>query len=529
MSGENRRTPVIVENEGECRNTLRAIMEILPMGITIADAPDATIRTISGYGRLLLEKSGGEFPGIGLPDTNSKSGIWRADGTPASPEEFPLTRAVKKGEVVKNEEWIFGRKDGTAVPMLCSAAPVLDDEGHITGGVAGWQDFTEQRRMREALRESEERFRTVFNNAAMGIVEYDDSHRFVMVNDYACRILGYDREELLGKRVLQITAAEDKELTVRTNEMIHSGRYDSFNYDTRYVRGDGTAIWANVTLSAIRDREGRPILTVGTIEDVSNKKRAELALRQSEEALKQSESRLKILNENLEATIVQRTQQVRSLFAALTSAEQRERRRFSAMLHDTLQQKLLGARMLLNEHLSDHAAAGAGADYEDLDDGITLINKAIQTTRVLALELDPPILRSEGLDAALRWLSSHMEKNYGLHVALETRGPVDKIKGDVQTLLTQMTRELLQNVAMHSGVFEASLEARFGSDGITIAVEDGGKGFDSESLAKMPEDETKFGLFGIKEKLDLFGGRLTIESRIGHGAKCTIFYPYKVR
>jgi PAS domain S-box-containing protein len=140
---------------------LKAIMEYLPLGITIADAPDAKIRITSKYGQRMLEKSGAEFPGIAVPERPSHYGLWHADGAPATPEDLPVTRAAIKGEVVKNEEWIFAREDGTAAPMLCSAAPITDETGTIVGAIAGWQDLTEQRRMREALKESEERFHTL--------------------------------------------------------------------------------------------------------------------------------------------------------------------------------------------------------------------------------------------------------------------------------------------------------------------------------------------------------------------------------
>jgi hypothetical protein len=109
----------------EGRDTLNALMAYIPIGITIADAPDANIRMVSKHGQNLLERAESEIAHIPAPEHPSKWGIYHANGvTPGTPEELPLTRATVKGEVVRNEEWIVTRKDGTLVPILCNAAPI---------------------------------------------------------------------------------------------------------------------------------------------------------------------------------------------------------------------------------------------------------------------------------------------------------------------------------------------------------------------------------------------------------------------
>lgn len=109
----------------EGRDTLNALMAYIPIGITIADAPDANIRMVSKHGQNLLERAESEIAHIPAPEHPSKWGIYHANGvTSGTPEELPLTRATVKGEVVRNEEWIVTRKDGTLVPILCNAAPI---------------------------------------------------------------------------------------------------------------------------------------------------------------------------------------------------------------------------------------------------------------------------------------------------------------------------------------------------------------------------------------------------------------------
>ena len=107
----------------EGRGILEAMMEHIPMGITIADAPDTNIRMVSRYGRELIEKTSEELTGIPAQEHPQKWDIYHADGvTPATGEELPLT-ATEQGELVKEEEWVVTRRDGVKIPILCTAAP----------------------------------------------------------------------------------------------------------------------------------------------------------------------------------------------------------------------------------------------------------------------------------------------------------------------------------------------------------------------------------------------------------------------
>lgn len=137
----------------EGRRLLEALMEHIPMGITIADAPDVNIRMESRYGRELTAKPREQIEGIAVDQHAEKWQIYHADGlTPAANEDLPLTRATQKGEMVEEEEWVIGRPDGTKIPVLCTGAPIYDAHGCITAGVVGWQDIRERKRIENSLR-----------------------------------------------------------------------------------------------------------------------------------------------------------------------------------------------------------------------------------------------------------------------------------------------------------------------------------------------------------------------------------------
>jgi PAS domain S-box-containing protein len=131
-------------NEG--KRILDALMEQVPEGITIADAPDVRIRMVSRYGRELTGKSKEILEGITFDKHTQQWDIYCADGvTPAKNQDLPLTRATQKGELVKNEEWWLGNQSGKRIPILCNAAPIKDDLGNIIGGVIAWRDITERK------------------------------------------------------------------------------------------------------------------------------------------------------------------------------------------------------------------------------------------------------------------------------------------------------------------------------------------------------------------------------------------------
>jgi PAS domain S-box-containing protein len=178
----------------------------------------------------------------------------------------------------------------TEAPFLEGAArwieahyvPDRDAQGNVVGFYVMVLDVTKRRRIEEALRESEQRIRATFDRAAVGIVELDANHQLVAVNDRLCQILGYERQELLGMHIQQLTAPEDRALSQQLNAQLHDRELETFSYEKRYLKRDGAPIWVHVAVSAVRDPEGRSLRHIGTVEDITDRKRAEQALRESE-------------------------------------------------------------------------------------------------------------------------------------------------------------------------------------------------------------------------------------------------------
>jgi signal transduction histidine kinase/ActR/RegA family two-component response regulator len=132
---------------------LDALMEHIPEGITIAEAPDVRIRRVSRYGVELSGRDRGQVEAIPLGQHSSHWGLYQLDGVTLVPEEqLPLSRATLHGEIVRNEVLLLKRPDGRAIPILCNAGPIRDAQGRLSGGVIAWRDITE---IRDAQRDLE--------------------------------------------------------------------------------------------------------------------------------------------------------------------------------------------------------------------------------------------------------------------------------------------------------------------------------------------------------------------------------------
>jgi PAS domain S-box-containing protein len=144
-------------------------------------------------------------------------------------------------------------------------------------------DVTERKRVEEALRDSEQRFRAFFDTAAVGTSQVDTSGRFLQVNDRYCQITGYSREELLALNVADLTHPEDLASdSEQLTSYLHGDR-PVYDVEKRYIRKDGSVIWVQVTAATIRDAEGRPLRSAGVTQNITERKRAEEALRASEQ------------------------------------------------------------------------------------------------------------------------------------------------------------------------------------------------------------------------------------------------------
>ncbi len=178
-------------------------------------------------------------------------------------------------------EVVGRRKDGTTFPLDLAINMFRLGQGRYFTGIV--RDITERKRAEEALRESEERFRGTFENAAVGIAHEDLAGRFLRFNKRFCAILGYPPEELVGKTLAEVTHPEDLAADLAKFSSLARGELPSYTMQKRFIRKDRTLVWAHVTVSLQLEAPGKPAYCIKVIQDITDLKSAEDAVRQSEE------------------------------------------------------------------------------------------------------------------------------------------------------------------------------------------------------------------------------------------------------
>ena len=222
-----------------------------------------------------------EYTGM-TPEASLGEG-WRAAVHPDDLGRFSSVRdrGIGEGEVFEAEVRLR-RRDGADRWHLVRSVPVPDEAGRSARRFGAATDIDDRRRAEEALRESERQYRAVYDQAAVGIAEVDLTGRFLRANDRYCEIVGYPQEALLGLRFRDITHPDDPPGHREKFARIAEGP-SSYTIEKRFVRKDGRVVWARTAVSLIRDGEGRPARVVAVVEDITERVRAEEALRASEE------------------------------------------------------------------------------------------------------------------------------------------------------------------------------------------------------------------------------------------------------
>ncbi|MFZ0426975.1 MAG: PAS domain S-box protein, partial [Acidobacteriota bacterium] len=379
-------------------------------------------------------------------------------------------------------------------------------------------EITERRRAELALRESEGRFREVLETSLDASYRRDlQTGKYDYFSPVFQDIADYTPEEMSGldtEATLALVHPEDRPAVIEELEKALESEVGFVEYRFRSKSGD--YLWLGDKIRVVRDAQGVPLYRVGVVRDITHRKQVEEALIQAKTEL---EERVRQRTAELEI----RADQLARLTSELTTAEQRERRRMAQVIHDHLQQLLVGAKFGLDV-LSRRIDPKQLATVKQVE---KLLNESINTARSLTAELSPPILHEAGLQAALEWLVRWMREKYGLTVEFVSDGKNVSDREDVRILLFQSVREALFNVVKHAKVIHAHVTLTHPDfEHVQVVVRDEGAGFDTENLSFESGRATGgFGLVSIRERLALLGGTLQIESTIQQGTVVTLTVP----
>lgn len=377
-----------------------------------------------------------------------------------------------------------------------------------------------------ALRESEARYRRLYHHTPAMLHSIDINGRIVSVSDYWSEVMGYGRDEVIGRRLTSFFSEQSRRYAEETifPEFFKTGFIKDVPY--QFVNKEGRII--DVLLSAIadRDKEGNIIRTLAVSIDVTERKKAEEALKLAKEELsryskdleRQVQNRTREIHSNLIA-LKKAQDQLRRLSAGIMASQEKERSAIARELHDELGQVLTALRMdsvWMQERLKQTDAKASQRALTMCQ----LIDKNIEDVRGMAFRLRPGVLDDLGLVDALDWYTTDFERRTEISCVFE----YDKIPPLSETVATaayRITQEAMTNVVRHANAnrIEVVLNARNGT--LTLAVVDDGCGFNPHDLS----DSEGLGVAGMRERASLVGGTLAVDSQTDKGTRVLFSVP----
>lgn len=356
------------------------------------------------------------------------------------------------------------------------------------------EDVTEHKRAQEELQRSTAAIRSLLEATPQSVLGVSEDQTIVLANGNTERMFGYKREDLIGKK-LDLVIPE----SLRGRHAEHHKGYfadprsrpmgNGLNLDAR--RKDGTVFPVEIGLSAIETATGK--LAVAFVNDITQRRQ-------------------------MEQVAQTHAQEVHALAASLLTAQEEERRRVSRELHDQICQQLASLAIDMGGLAVELSRPNLQARLAALQ---TRVVQASEQTRHIAYELHPSVLDDLGLVLSLKALCHEFSKQAGIPVKFKGAIPSRVVPREVASCVYRIAQQSLDNIYKHSKAKHASVTLALHDHAFAMTVEDDGIGFDLQAV----KGRGGLGLIGMEERALLVQGKLSIESRPGHGTRIAIEVP----
>lgn len=472
--------------EGEER--MHGLLDAMPDALLIVD-PDFRINFANAATQRMFGYAAGELIGqavrLLVPERfrGSHEGLMRVYG------QHPRGRRMGSGIA------LFGRrKDGTEFPADISLTPLSGEKGASV--VVAVHDLTALKDAEEVQRKNDQLFRGVLESAPDAMVVVDGRGRIQMVNSQTENLFGYTRQELLGMSVDDLVPQ-----SLRAGHASHRARYlrdpqvrpMGQGLELFGRRRDGTEFPVDISLSPMITDDGP--MVIGAVRDVTDRKVAEKRL-----------------------AVTQEVAERRRLMAHLVQAQEEERRKIAADIHDDSIQAMTAASLRLQQ-LRKHMTSDQQRELIGrLDEAV---RESITRLRRLMFDLRPPTLDRTGLGPALREMLDRLRADTDIEFVLDDRLATEP-SSDLRVELYRITQEALTNVRKHSNAKNVRVDVQRAERGFHIRVSDDGAGFDVVANQNKPGH---LGLVAMRERASIAGGWLTVESTPGAGTVVDFWLP----
>ena len=360
------------------------------------------------------------------------------------------------------------------------------------------KEIAERKRAEKARAEVEKRFEDIFENALVGIYRTTSEGQILMANPALVKMLGYSSFEDLSRRNLEKTGFEPSYSRSVFKKTVERKGYIT-GLESVWLRHDGARITVRESSIAVRNEKGKVVYYEGTVENITERKKAEEKL-------------------------LAYQKQLRSLALELALSEERMRRQMATDVHDNMGQNLAIIKIKMDSFRKTITEASVRRNVDEIS---SLLAETIERTRTLTFELSPPVLYELGFEAAVEWMVRHISKRDNLLYEFKDDRKPKPLEDNVKILLFQSVRELLVNIAKHSHAGKVMVAINRKDEEIQVHVADDGVGFDVLKVRDYERKSSGFGLFSVNERISSIGGRFEIESKPGGGTKVLLSAPLK--
>jgi len=417
------------------------------------------------------------------------------------------------------------RKNGTQFWETQTFSGIRDDEGQLIQLLLSKENVSQRKKAEEKSLRSEAFALAIMESIADAIVVVDRRAVIVQFNrawrsftdesgacPHAAAVhTGIDCNFLaLCGHGLFFASDADADAVRAGVQAVLSGRLAHFTHDY-LCKARPKPLWFSLTATPLGPGQSGAVLSSSDIT-----------------ARKEMELETKRYQDGLEHMVGNSTRQLGTLAFELMKTETRERRSLAEDLHDDLGQHLSILKLKLSSLALPGPYAGHTELLEQLRDIESIVDRSTESVRSISTHLSPPVLHQDGINAAMHWLADEMLRTYGLQVNLDCEENLplnDAVNGSIY----RTVRELLINVWKHASVDSAEVSIRLseGKDMVEIMVADEGLGFDVIEMQK-PSSKLSFGIYSIRERMNLIGGTLRIDSSPGLGTLARLQFPARI-
>lgn len=227
-------------------------------------------------------------------------------------------------------------------------------------------------------------------------------------------------------------------------------------------------------------------------------------------------------------SLIRDTQEKRELYITnIIMAQEEERKRIARDLHDDTIQSLIAISRKLDSMISKISKSAARPDgiQMQLEETWQLTEQTIKGVRAFSQDLRPSVLDDLGLVPAVEWLSDRMRKSLSIKTECQITGKIKRLPPDMELALFRIVQEALNNIVKHARASRVVIDINFRSDKLAISLHDNGKGFDPPLTIPEASKKGQLGIMGMKERSQLFGGKLEIYSVPGQGCTVSVEMP----